>query len=285
MATQTQQPPQQYLIGVDIGGSHIGLGLIEALTNATVASLSVDINGREITTPEIVKAIVQGCHDLVNQAKVPLTDVLAVGMGCPGQVTNNTLIVAANLPKLIKAPLAQLVSEALGSIHAKLINDADAAISAEVWGNPAIYGRYQHVAMVTLGTGVGFGLILNGRIHQGASGLIEGGHMIVHSGADARRCGCGQQGCVETYASAKSTVQRLQECDALDRQRSSSSSSSSSSPQELNGKVAFDRYSMNDFNAVKVIEEVRSPTAAPPLCLYGVAVIKLMSVWRCDADG
>jgi hypothetical protein len=136
-------------------------------------------------------------------------------------------------------------------VHTKLINDADAALSAEVWGNPAVYGKYQHVAMVTLGTGVGFGLILNGRLHQGASGLIEGGHMIVVSTGDARVCGCGQKGCVEAYASAKNTVLRMQECDAIDRQESSSSPSS----QHVDGKTVFERYAMNDFNAVKVVEE------------------------------
>lgn len=247
-----EEERKMFLIGVDIGGSHANLGLIDAKSLEMIATLTLGINGKEIITSELSQAIVDGCNQLLQLTSKSLLQVVAVGMSSSGQVNNNILVAAAIFPKILDAPLAHLVSSALGGVHTKLINDADATVSAEIWGNPTVYGKYQHIAMITLGADVGFSLILNGRLHQGASGLIEGGHMIIASGSDARVCGCGQKGCVETYASAKNTVLRMRECDIIDSQESPLSPSS----QHVDGKTVFERYAMNDFNAVKVVEEV-----------------------------
>jgi glucokinase len=134
----------------------------------------------------------------------------------------------------------------LGNVPATLLNDADAAVSAEVWGNKERYGKYKNVAMITLGTGIGCGLILNGDLYQGSHGMIEAGHMMVTNSAQSRPCGCGQRGCVEAYSSAKNTVKRLQELELTD----------GSNSIVLDGKDVFARYQMNDYNAVKVVEEV-----------------------------
>lgn len=238
-----------YLIGIDIGGSHVGFGLVDVSTSAIITSIDVSINGKDIAAQDLVQIIVDNCYKLLDSNGLSLQHLRAIGMGSPGQVNNNKLIAAANFPRLVEVPLAEMVSKGMGGVYTKLVNDADAAMSAEVWGNAAAYSKFRNIVMVTLGTGVGYSLILNGRIYQGANGLIEGGHMIVNSNFDARKCGCGQSGCVESYSSARSTVQRMQECDAKDNLPATS---------PADGKGVFDRFLMNDFNAVKVVEEVRS---------------------------
>jgi len=69
----------------------------------------------------------------------------------------------------------------------------DAALAAEYWGQPVLYANVQHIVMISLGTGVGFSVVVNGKQHLGHYGLLEGGHMIINPSSDIR-CGCGQYG-------------------------------------------------------------------------------------------
>lgn len=88
-----------------------------------------------------------------------------------------------------------------------LRNDADAALAAEAWGGAA--QGHEDVVMLTLGTGIGVAVWLNGQAWSGSRGLVEGGHMVVEKGG--RACGCGQKGCLEMYASATAVVRRAKE--------------------------------------------------------------------------
>jgi glucokinase len=104
------------------------------------------------------------------------------------------MVAAVNLPLFKDAPLVQLLSMKLINVHVILLNDADAAISSELLSNDTkeIYKGFTEVAMITLGTGIGVGLLLDGKLYQGHNGLIEAGHMIVDTSSSATRCGCGQ---------------------------------------------------------------------------------------------
>jgi len=133
--------------------------------------------------------------------------IRGVGIGCPGQSRDGVLIAASNFPKLKNAPLVEMMQgyRLFAGIPCILVNDADAAVAAEVWAaeSKAAYSHAQNIAMITLGTGIGVGLVLNHRLYQGSFGCVEAGHMIIDTGADALQCGCGQRGCVETFASAE----------------------------------------------------------------------------------
>lgn len=261
------------LIGVDIGGTHIGIGLINSDSFSVENSVHIPINGIEIGTGELVQLIVDKVQSLLKSRPCKLSDIKAIGIGCPGQVVNNVLIAASNFPKMVNAPIASMVSRSLSGTFTYLLNDADAAASAEVWGNASCYAKYSNIAMITLGTGIGFSLILNGSLYQGSHGIIEGGHMIVDSGRNARKCPCGQSGCCEAYASARTTVERLQELDASDTtsKRTVAKSSSSAASNAVDGKVVFDRYHLNDFNAVRCVEETAENLAV--LCINICRVI------------
>jgi glucokinase len=236
-------------VGVDIGGSHIGVGIVDS-KGKILDSREILIDNTTLTPTDAVKIISENAKEMVNiLSKVQPHRIISAGIGCPGQAFNGVIVAASNLPHFKNAPLAELMSTALNGVSVTLVNDADAAISAEVWGTDGIYDNFSNIAMITLGTGVGFGLILDRQLYQGSYGLIEGGHMIVSTSPDSRQCGCGQKGCVEAYSSAKNTALRLAELDAKD--------GTVIDPTSITGKEAFSRYSMNDYNAVNVIEEVR----------------------------
>eukprot|EP00605_Chrysophyceae_sp_TOSAG23-4_P001270 GSChrysophyteH1.ASY1.ANO1.1381.1 assembled CDS len=185
---------ERVYIGVDIGGSHISVALVETVVEMIKQPLN--------TQNEISRAHRNLC---------------GVGIGCPGQSKNGVLVAASNFPLLKNAPLVDMLHgySFLADTPVVLLNDADAAVSAELWAADSrdYYTSVQNAAMITLGTGIGLGLVLNGRLFQGGFGCVEGGHMIVDSSADATACGCGQRGCAEVYASA-SNISRIY-CERL----------------------------------------------------------------------
>jgi glucokinase len=236
-----------FYVGVDVGGSHIEVGLIDD-NGKILESKGTDIQGSEITPKEVIQLIKESVELLTKKlSKAEDWKLVSCGIGCPGTVKGDILIAASNFPKFGNVPFVKMMSEALGGIPVALLNDADAAVCAEVWGNPTVYGKFQSVAMLTLGTGIGCGLILDGHAFHGSHGMIEAGHMIVSTFANSRPCGCGQKGCCEVYSSAGNIVKSLQELDLKD---------GNTTNPVTDGKDVFQRYLMNDYNAVKVVEEV-----------------------------
>lgn len=278
-------------IGIDIGGSHVGIGLLHVELKTLLTSIEFSITDH-ITPQILIHQITHHTIELLNTLpktyetqKHVLYRIISVGIGCPGQVHCNRLVAASNLPLFHQIPLTELVimdyQQKLPKdqccyyldecIVGTLINDADAAISAEVWGNAEKYKDYSNIAMLTLGTGIGCGLILNNQLYQGSHGQIEAGHMIItnsssisgynysnnkiQAGCFDRPCGCGQVGCVEAYASARNTALRLAE---VDNSQSTTSKNEGNINEKnlLNAKEVFSRYQSHDANAVKVVEEV-----------------------------
>lgn len=170
-----------------------------------------------------------------------------IGVGCPGHSKNGILMAASNLPTFKEYPMTKVLSNAFKGIPCVLLNDANAAIAAEVWGieSKHLYKSYSNIAMITLGTGIGLGLILNGQLYQGSNGLIEGGHMILATESQGgRKCGCGQTGCAEITASARMTAKRY-----LEKSNTEPSAS-------FGAKDVFELAKNGDETACTVLEEV-----------------------------
>ena len=236
-------------LGIDIGGSHIGIGIVGESGNLLKCTDTKTDNS--LTPTNAIKIIHYNANELIklqqNESKIKIK-IGGVGIGCPGQSKNGYVIAAGNLPNFTNAPLAKMIKSKMSSLFTNneipviILNDADAAISAEVWGKHSrhLYDGMQNIAMITVGTGVGVGLVLNGSLYQGSNGLVEGGHMIVNSNDKHKKCGCGQSGCVEIWSSAKNTVNRMEEADLLKEtlakkmniNRDSSVSTPASSPQK-----------------------------------------------------
>ena len=200
-----------WVIGVDLGGTTISVGAASrdgtrraALrTVATKAAEGADaVVGRIVAEVRAVAADLQAGHGVARG------DILGVGIGSPGPLdrASGVVIVTPNLG-WTNFPLRDRVAAGTG-FDATLDNDANCAALGEWWQGGARGGR--HVVAFTLGTGVGGGLIVNGRLFHGASDVAgEIGHMTIETGG--RRCGCGNHGCLEAYASGPAIAARARE--------------------------------------------------------------------------
>lgn len=193
------------VVGVDVGGSHIGFGLIDPLTCSPMCTRQVKVQALS-SVSDLISLLATTIEDML---RTNSAELISVGVGVPGQCIDGVLIAAANiLPGHNNIPISVLLGRALKTTVV-LVNDADAYLAAEVLSLrfKEKYGNIKSAAMITLGTGVGFSLYLNGQLFEGSHGMLEGGHMIVCD-KDGELCGCGQKGCVEMYASAHQTALR-----------------------------------------------------------------------------
>ena len=181
-------------MGIDIGGSHISVGFIDD-NNNLIDCERFDIN--ETWTPQdAINSICESVGLLSTRVSKLYSkwNLIAAGIGCPGQTRNGILVSASNLPYFRNAPLSSMLSMRFDNIPVLLLNDADASLYAELKSSKNIckYETVQNACMIFIGTGIGVSLYLNGAIYQGSQGLIEGGHMIIDFSPQARQCGCGQ---------------------------------------------------------------------------------------------
>jgi glucokinase len=191
-------------VGVDLGGTNVKAGLVDRegrLLSKVSIPTEADL-GRERILENICAAAREAARD------VSWDDVRVVGMGSPGPLDYRTGVVhsSPNLKDWTDVPLADEVSKRLG-VRAFVDNDANMACWGEYWVGA---GRgCSSVVLLTLGTGIGGGIILDGRLWRGSSGAgAEVGHMVVV--ADGETCGCGGKGCLEVYAAAPATVRRFE---------------------------------------------------------------------------
>lgn len=188
----------KYCIGIDIGGTFIKFGVLDENRRPGETVQLETPDGRD--ADGIVRQVVVGVDRLMETMGLSKTDVVGVGIGAPGPVAISEGMIAAmpNFPEIRDYPIRDRVAEALG-LPAVLENDANAAALGEFYCGAG--KSTSDMILLTLGTGVGGGIILGGRILHGAHEFAgELGHIIVEP--SGRECGCGQTGCLEQYASA-----------------------------------------------------------------------------------
>ena len=194
------------VIGIDIGGTNTKFGLADRKGN-------VYQNGRMKTSghasfEEYFKELVSQVRHSISKLEEDI-ELVGIGVGAPNaNLFTGTITKAANLPWKETIYLSDLLSEEF-SIPCKITNDANAAAIGEMVYGGAI-GKKDFI-VITLGTGLGSGIVANGKIINGHDGYAaELGHIIVRP--DGRHCGCGRKGCLETYVSAtgiRRTVYKL----------------------------------------------------------------------------
>ncbi len=191
----------KYCFGVDVGGTTVKMGLFEE--NGTVIDKweipTVTADEGKAILPDIAKAIL----DKIEEHKIEKTDVIGVGMGIPAPVTSEGIVNgSANLGWKYKEVKREL--EELTGFPAEIGNDANVAALGEMWKGGG--AGEKNLVMVPLGTGVGGGVIIDGKILVGANGAGgEIGHMCVNY-EETEACGCGNKGCLEEYTSATGIV-------------------------------------------------------------------------------
>ncbi|NLW49457.1 MAG: ROK family protein [Candidatus Brocadiaceae bacterium] len=194
-------------VGVDLGGTNIKVGL--------VTDRGEIVHRHRVTTesqrgPEAVAERICGaCRDLLAAAGSAADSVRGVGVGSPGtiDIANGVVLFSPNLVGWHDIPLRGLIEDGLG-MRCVIDNDANVAALAEQW--VGVGQGAGSLVLLTLGTGIGGGIVLDGRIWHGGRGVAgEVGHMSIHP--DGPVCGCGNRGCLEAYASATAMVRRMRE--------------------------------------------------------------------------
>ncbi|HET8574009.1 MAG TPA: ROK family protein [Edaphocola sp.] len=186
-------------IGIDIGGTHTTLGLVRQDGNIIWQE---QLKTRDYRTPgEFIAALEVMLQPQIGT--IGMDNISGIGIGAPnGNYYSGTIELAANLPWKGVIPVAQMVKDCF-HLPVRLTNDANAGALGEM-----IFGAarsMKNFAFITLGTGLGSGLVANGQLIYGHDGFAgELGHTIISP--EGRPCGCGRKGCLETYASATGLV-------------------------------------------------------------------------------
>lgn len=231
----------KYGYGVDIGGTTAKIGRFtvegELLEKWEVRTDTAD-SGKNII-PNIAASVEE---NIANNG-IAREDIVGIGMGVPGPVAADGTCSCVNLG-WVNYPAVNELNKLTG-FAVKCANDANAASLGEMWQGSG--KGHQNIVMVTLGTGVGGGIIINGKIHNGVHGAAgELGHLTVNP-KETRACNCGNHGCLEQYASANGNVYvaetYLAECDTPSPLRTA---------ERINSKLCWDLAIEGDPVAVEI---------------------------------
>ena len=234
----------KYCFGVDIGGTTVKMGVFEEtggiLDKWEIVTKTED-EGKAIL-PDIAVAIQQK----IEERKLDKKDILGVGVGVPAPVTEDGVVNgSANLGWKYKEVKKEL--EELTGLEAQIGNDANVAALGEMWKGGG--AGQKNMVMVTLGTGVGGGVIIGGKVITGSHGAGgEIGHICVNY-EETDTCGCGNRGCLEQYASATGIV-RLAKKKLVDETRKTMLD-----PDHITAKDVFDAVKADDEVAKEIAEE------------------------------
>ena len=194
-------------IGIDVGGTNVKIALVD--DGKIIYSNSVPTYaqmGYEYTVNNIKQAI----RDLMKETETTAADIKGIGFDFPGQVDYKTGVVklAPNIPGWVNVPIAQMIEEAF-HIPTRIDNDVRCAALGEM--NFGAGKACQNFVCITVGTGIGSGLVVNGQLVRGAANAAgEIGHIKLQM-KDGPICGCGDTGCLEAFASGPSIVAMAQD--------------------------------------------------------------------------
>ena len=204
-----QEELKPYVIGLDLGGTNSVFGIVDS--RGEIKATTAIKTQAYAEVEDYVKASLDALHVIIEQVG-GIQTIKAMGIGAPnGNYYKGTIEFAPNLAWGHNGvvPLADMFSKGLGGIPVALTNDANAAAIGEM-----IYGvarGLKNFIVITLGTGVGSGIVINGQVVYGCDGFAgELGHVIAQR-EGGRSCGCGRFGCLETYCSATGVARSARE--------------------------------------------------------------------------
>ena len=204
----TEDSLKPYVIGLDLGGTNSVFGIVDSRGDIK-ATTAIKTQGYGDNVEAYVDASIEALKIIIDQVG-GIAKIKAMGIGAPnGNYYNGTIEFAPNLEwgRNGVVPLAKLFSDKLG-IPVALTNDANAAAIGEM--TYGVARGMKNFIVITLGTGVGSGIVINGQLVYGCDGFAgELGHVIVKE--NGRQCGCGRKGCLETYCSATGVARSARE--------------------------------------------------------------------------
>jgi len=234
-----------YSIGVDLGGTNLRIAAVDE-QGALLERITLDTQVK-LGRDHVVRAMCGAVQQMVSKHRGPGT-LRGIGIGVPGIIDMQTGMVheSPNLPDWADYPVRTEIEKQLGT-RVILENDANSAALGEKWLGAA--REVSDMAMLTLGTGVGGGLVLGGRVWHGMTGMAaEFGHTTVEP--DGALCGCGNRGCLEAYASATAVVRMAKEAIAR------GGTTGLSAVRELSAKAVYDLAVQGDPAAKRIFTSV-----------------------------
>lgn len=237
---------KKYGFGVDIGGTTCKIGLFET-TGQIIEKWEIPTDTQE-KGKNILSNIAASLHKKMAERSISKDEVEGIGIGIPGPVrTDGSVSVCVNLGwENMHVPKEMEVL--MDGIMVKAGNDANVAALGEMWQGGG--KGYENVVMVTLGTGVGGGIIINEKIVAGSNGAGgEIGHITVNP-HETIPCNCGRCGCLEQYASATGITRLAKERLAQEHEKSLLDDA-----KNISAKAVFDAYKENDTVAAKIVEK------------------------------
>lgn len=239
----------KYYIGIDLGGTNIAAGVVNE-NNVLVQKGSVKTDAHR-SAEEIIKDMAFIAKDVVKKAGIDMNDVMWAGVGAPGLANKSTGVMeyAVNL-NWYNVPLAQMLEAELKK-PVYIENDANAAAYGEYIAGSAKDANIS--VMVTLGTGVGGGIVIDNQIYTGFNYAgAELGHTVMV--IDGKECGCGRKGCFECYASATGLINITK--DHMEKNKDSLMwTLTNGDISKVSGRTSFDAMKKGDPTAQKAVDE------------------------------
>ncbi len=256
----------KYYVGIDIGGMSIKAGLVDACGNITAKeTVPTPIGDRTALCEAIFKLI----ENVLKKGEKTVKEIEYVGIGSPGIVSfrSGEVLYASNLG-IEKFDVCRRVNEKFG-VSCYVENDANCAVLGEYYFGDAV--GFKDVIMITLGTGVGTGMLINGKVLVSpGGGGTEGGHMCIVT--DGLQCACGSKGCYEKYASAAALINQTE--NAIKEHKDSLLLKYAMQEGEVNGKVAFLAARENDEVAKQVLSKYVE--------YVGTGIVNIVNIFRPD---
>jgi glucokinase len=260
----------KYRIGVDLGGTSIKVGIFsgngELLGKKNSATDPFCRSWREVVAD--MAGLIEG---LFRENGAVEADCHSIGVGTPGLIDSRkgTVVYASNF-NWERVPILEELKRRF-DLPMALANDADCAVLGETVAGAAKGAKNKNVVMFTLGTGVGGGVVLDGRLSGGGPGKMELGHTIIVAGGEP--CRCGILGCLEAYASATALIRDASRAAEDDRD-SKMWELCGGELSNMNGRIPFDAMRAGDKTAKRVVENY--------IGYLGVGVANAINIWRPD---
>lgn len=237
-----------YYIGIDVGGMSIKGGIVDE-KGKIYAKSSIVTNDSQ-PSEDNVRDIAALCAGIIKEAGLDDKDISGMGMGVPGSVDSKTGIINYTCNILFREYDFAGEFKKYYSFPVVIGNDADCAVLGET-----TFGEYKNIKnalLVTLGTGVGTGMLIEGRLMSGFHGAGgEGGHTVIRVGGV--KCNCGRRGCWEVYASATALIRQTNE--AIEKHPESMLRAVAAEEGKVSGKTAFTAAKRGDKTAISVVNK------------------------------
>lgn len=262
---------QRYIIGVDLGGTNIVVGAVTLDGSQQFGMHSIPTRadlGSDAVVERIAQLVERVAAETMSATGASRSRILGVGIGSPGPLDRETGVVILT-PNLgwTNFPLRDRIATAV-QLPATLDNDANCATLGEWWLGAA--RGAQQVVGLTIGTGIGGGLILNGRLFHGVSDVAgEVGHTTID--ANGRRCGCGNYGCLEAYASGPAIAERAREALA-GGEPSAMPAVVGGDLSRLSAAIVYDAAKQGDRLAQEVVRETAR--------ILGIGIANLLNIFN-----